>query len=106
MIAVDLVAAAKSGDQDAFQQHDAAWDANAREIAAFLSGANPHWPESDVYDLLSQHLTLTKNEAVARLEQNWEADIAAFDAIFTEILTLSDALADGLVTQFPDRFAA
>jgi len=106
MIAVDLVAAAKSGDQDAFQQHDAAWDANAKEIASFLSGANPHWPESDVYDLLNQHLTLTKSEAVARLEQDWEADIAAFDAIFTEIMTLSDALADGLVAQFPDRFAA
>jgi hypothetical protein len=59
-----------------------------------------------VYDLINQHLTLTKNEAVARLEQDWEADVAAFDAIFTEILTLSDALSDGLVAQFPDRFAA
>jgi hypothetical protein len=106
MIAVDLVAAARSGDQDAFQQHDAAWNANGREIAAFLSSANPHWPESDVYDLLNQHLTLTKNEAVARLEQDWEADVAAFDAIFTEILTLSDALSDGLVAQFPVRLAA
>jgi hypothetical protein len=78
MIAVDLVAAARSGDQDAFQQHDAAWDANGREIAAFLSGANPHSRESDVYDLLNQHLTLTMNEAVAgpdrRLARPCEGD--------------------------------
>jgi hypothetical protein len=106
MIAVDLIAAAKSGDQETFQQQDAAWDANAREIAGFLAGANPHWPENDVYDLLTQHLTLTKNEVVARLEQDWEADVNAFDEIFTEIMTLSDALADGLVAQFPEKFEA
>jgi hypothetical protein len=29
-----------------------------------------------------------------------------FDQILTEILTLSDVLADGIVKQFPDRFAA
>ena len=103
-IAVELIDAAKSGDQPAFQEKDAAWDANARAIASFLSGANPHWPEQDVYDLLNLHLALTKNEVVARIEQNWEADVAAFDEIFTEILTLSDALADGLVAQFPEKF--
>jgi hypothetical protein len=103
-IAVELIDAAKSGDGPRFQEKDAAWDANAREIASFLSAANPHWPEQDVYDLLNLHLTLTKNEVVARLEQNWEADVAAFDEIFTEILTVSDALADGVVAQFPEKF--
>ena len=106
MIAVELIEAAKAGDQDTFQEKDAAWDGNIREIAAFLSGANPHWPENDVYDLLNLHLTLTKKEVVARLEQNWEADVAAFDEIFTEIMTVSDALSDGLVAQFPERFEA
>lgn len=105
-IAVELIDAAKSGDEPRFQERDAAWDSNAREIASFLSGANPHWPEQDVYDLLNLHLTLTKNEVVARLEQKWEADVAAFDEILTEILTVSDVLADGLVAQFPDRFGA
>jgi len=105
-IAVELIAAAKSGDQATFQEQDSAWDANAREIASFLSGANPHWPEKDVYDLLNLHLTLTKKEAVARLEGNWGADADAFDEIFTEILTVSDALSDGLVAQFPEKFQA
>ena len=100
MIAVELIDAAKSGDEAKFADQDAAWDSNAREIAAFLSGANPHWPEGDVYDLLNLHLSLTKGEAVARLEQNWDADVAAFDEIFTEILTVADALSDGLVKQF------
>ncbi len=77
---------------------------NAGEIASFLSKANPHWPEDDVVDLLNQHLVLTKGEAVARLEQRWEDDIEAFDQIFTEILTVSDVLAAGIVKQFPEKF--
>src|SRR5262245_7947457 len=61
LIAVDLVAAAKSGDDAAFAQHDARWTANIREIAQFLAGANANWPEGDVFDLLALHLKLTKD---------------------------------------------
>jgi hypothetical protein len=59
-----------------------------------------------VRDLLGQHLSLTKGEAVARLQEDWDADVAAFDDIFTEILTMADALTDGIVAQFPERFVA
>jgi hypothetical protein len=104
MIAVDLVAAAKSGDQAAFAAHDARWTANVEEIAGFLAGANPNWPKKDLVDLLSLHLKLTKDEAVARITGAWAADIKAFDDIFTEIMVVADALNDGLAAQFPDRF--
>jgi hypothetical protein len=106
MIAVDLVAAAKSGDQRALATHDARWTANIGEIAAFLAGANPNWPEKDVLDLLALHLKLTKDETVARIAGDWDADVKAFDDIFTEIMVLADALHDGIATQFPDRFVA
>jgi hypothetical protein len=104
LIAVDLVAAAKSGDDSAFQQHDRRWSDNATEIARFLAGANPNWPEKDVSDLLALHLKLTKDEVVARLQQDWAADVKAFDDIFNEIMVLADALNDGLVAQFPEKF--
>ncbi len=104
MVAVELIEAAKTGDQEKFADADQRWDQNARDIASFLSSANPNWPERDVVDLLSQHLKLTKDEATARLQQRWEDDIEAFDQIFTEILTVSDVLSTGIVKQFPDRF--
>lgn len=104
MIAVDLIEAAKSGDSERFATEDAKWSRNAEEIADLLSGANPNWPKDDVVDLLGLHLSLTKQEAVARLEQKWDADVEAFDQIFTEILTVADVLADGIVKQFPERF--
>lgn len=104
MVAVELIDAAKAGDEGRFADADHRWDQNARDIAALLSSANPNWPEHDVVDLLNQHLTLTKNEATARLEQRWDDDIEAFDQILTEILTVSDVLCTGIVKQFPDRF--
>ncbi len=106
MIAVELIAAAKAGDTTRFEEQDSLWTKNAEEIAELLSGANPNWVKDDVVDILGIHLKLTKDEAVARMEAKWEADVAAFDQILTEILTLSDVLADGIVKQFPDRFAA
>jgi hypothetical protein len=104
LIAVDLVAAAKSGNQAKFQEEDDRWTRNAEQIADLLSGANPSWPKADVVDLLGQHLALTKDETVARLQQNWDADVEAFDQIFTEILTVADVLTSGLIKQFPQRF--
>src|SRR6266852_5383937 len=104
LIAVDLIAAAKAGQQDKFQEHDQRWTQNALDIAVFLAGANPNWPAKDVADLLNLHLSLTKKEAVARLTEKWEEDIAAFDDIFTEIMTVSDTLSEGIIKQFPGKF--
>ena len=104
MIAVDLVAAAKSGDDAAFAKHDQRWTDNVGEIARFLAGANPNWPEKDVLDLLTLHLKLTKDEAVARIKGDYAADVKAFDDIFNEIMVLADALNDGIAAQFPEKF--
>jgi hypothetical protein len=67
-------------------------------------GRIPNWPKNDLLDLLNLHLTLTKGEVVARLQQDLEKDVEAFDDIFTEILTVADALSDGIVKQFPERY--
>jgi hypothetical protein len=104
LIAVDLLTAAKAGDDAEFGKQDQRWSQNAEEIATLLSGANPYWPRRDLVDLLNLHLKLTKDEAVARLGANWAADVSAWDDIFTEIMTVSDTLADGVILQFPERF--
>jgi hypothetical protein len=106
LIAVDLVAAAKAGDGKAFKTQDKRWTRNAEDIAALLAGANPYLTKRDVVDILYLHLSLTKDEAVARLEKDFAKDAATFDQIVTEILTLSDALSQAIVKQFPQKFAA
>jgi hypothetical protein len=106
LIAVEMIAAVRNGNDEKFEQEDARWTTNAEEIAGLLSGANPNWPKADLVDLLGQHLALTKNEVVARLQQKYDDDVLAFDQIYTEILTVSDVLSDGLVKQFAGRMGS
>ena len=40
---------------------------------------------------MHKHLDLTTEEAVARLQGNWSADVAAYDQIHRHILHMSDS---------------
>lgn len=103
-IAVDLIKAAKASDKAGQQQADTRWQQNAVQIADFLSKANPNWPRATLVDLMKMHLSTTTNEVVARLSKDWEGDVRAFDAVYDHILKMSDALSEGIVTQFPQKF--
>jgi len=56
--------------------------------------------------MMKMHLSTTTNEVVARLNKKWEDDVVAFDEVYNHILKMSDAIADGIVKQFPDKFRA
>jgi hypothetical protein len=104
-IAVDLIKAAKAADKAGQQKADAAWQQNGVAIADFLSKANPNWPRATLVDLMRVHLSTTTAEVVARLNKNWEEDVRAYDEVYRHILMMSDALSDGIIKQFPDKFA-
>jgi hypothetical protein len=104
LIAADLIAAAKTGDQAKIAAEQARWQANADDIATFLSKANPQqWKRTD-RAMLNEHLRLTTQEVVARLEGNWAADVAAYDRIHQHALGMADTLSTGIAAQFPKRF--
>jgi hypothetical protein len=106
LIAADLLAAAKAGVAVKVEKVTTTWYANADEISAFLAKANPtYWPLDAVKHHMRTHLDLTLEEAVARLKGNWAADVAAYDKVHVAILEMSDALAAGIVGQFPEKFA-
>jgi hypothetical protein len=105
LIAADLVNAAKSGDAAKVADAKGRWYANADAIAAFLNQANPeHWSLDDMQGMMHDHLDLTLAEAVARLQNDWPADIAAYDRVHTQILLMADMLAAGIIDQFPEQF--
>ena len=103
-IAVDIIKHAKAGDKAAQQAADAKWRQNGDAIATFLSKANPNWPKAALASMMNMHLSTTTDEVVARLTKNWDADVRAFDAVYTHILMMADALSDGIIKQFPDKF--
>jgi hypothetical protein len=104
-IAVDIVKAAKAGDKAGQQAADARWQKNAVDIADFLSKANPNWPRATLVDMMKTHLSTTAAELTARLNKQWDQDARAFDAVYDHILKMSDALSDGIVKQFPQKFS-
>ncbi|MGH2783208.1 MAG: hypothetical protein ACRDLA_17720 [Thermoleophilaceae bacterium] len=105
LIAADLVAAARAGDQAAVADAQSRWTANADEIAGFLASANPRsWTLDEMRAMMHEHLRLTTNEALARLQGEWAADVAAYDQIHLQALEMADMLATGIVEQFPRRF--
>lgn len=105
LIAADLIAAAKAGDQAKVAAEQERWRRNAREIAAFLSRANPrNWKRAVLTAMLYEHLRLTTAEVVARLKGDWNADVASYDRIHLHALGMADALSTGIVKQFQRRF--
>lgn len=106
LIAADLIAVAQKGDGAGVSAQQARWTKNADEIAALLSSANPRfWKLGAMKTMMHEHLRLTTDEVVARLKGDWAADVRAYDRVEREILQMSEMLADGLVGQFPSRFA-
>ncbi len=107
LTAVDLLGAAKSGDTAKFDDANKRWYDNANQIAAFLNSANPdNWPLGDMQDMMKSHLDLTLEEATARLNGDWTGDVTAYDKVHDEILQMADMLTEGIIKQFPDKFAA
>lgn len=105
LIAADILDAAKRGDSAGVEEANARWHANADEIADFLAAANPkQWPQADMREMMAGHLEWTLNEAVARLNQDWDADVAAYDHVHVDILHMGDMLSIGIIKQFPGRF--
>ncbi len=103
VIATEVVDAAKSNSKqlDAAQKK---WSANGKDIAAFLSSANPNWPKQTLENMLETHLVLTTGEVVGRLNKDWAADIKSYDEGHLHMLMLADALTDGITKQFAAKF--
>ena len=106
LIAADVIAAAKKGDQSALATEQAAGRRTPTRSRHSSRTANPRaWKPAETRAMMRSHLGLTTDEVVARLQQDWTADVRAYDRIHLQILHMADMLSDGLVAQFPNRFA-
>jgi hypothetical protein len=104
--AAALLDAAKNGTPADVDAASAAWYANADEIAEFLGAANPrNWPVEEMKAMMKEHLDLTLAEATHRLQGDFAQDVADYDEIHFQILHMADMLSDGIIAQFPSKFA-
>jgi hypothetical protein len=54
--------------------------------------------------MMKDHLDATTQEVLARLNENWEADVSAYDAVHEQAVAMADMLSSGIIAQFPRRF--
>jgi hypothetical protein len=103
-VAVDILSAAKAGDNTGVQSASDRWYANADEIADFLAGANPNLSQDEMRAMMRKHLDDTLAEAVNELQGDYAAGVQDYDSIHEHILMMSDTLSDAIMQQFPRRF--
>lgn len=99
-----VVDAAKTNNKANLDKYNKLWYGNADEIANFLAAANPNWSESELKNMLHKHLGFVTTQVVARLNNDWKADVAAFDKGEEHMIMFADILANGIIKQFPDKF--
>jgi hypothetical protein len=103
--AVDVLVAAKSGDQNKLAQVEAAWFANGRQIADFLHAANPRFLTLEAArQMMKEHLDQVIEQAVDELNGDYAASARAYGPYIRHILEMADMISGGIIKQFPARF--
>jgi hypothetical protein len=101
----NVLAAAKAKDQAKLAAAKTAWYANADEIAAFLSAANPSaWTPAATQEMMKTHLDLTLAEAVDQLQGHYPESVADYDKVHDAMMKMADMLSSGIIQQFPKQF--
>ncbi len=78
---------------------------NATDIATFLNSANPkNWPKETLVSLLMTHGTQHVAQIDDVIAKDYGGEASVWDAMRTHINTIADALAGGIVKQFPKKF--
>lgn len=106
VLAAQLVKESKAGETAAAAETERRWYANGNEIAAFLNSINPFWGRAEMERMWREHLDLVKAQAVARLNGEYETEIARYDEGEQLLLRMADVLTAGIVRQFPCFYAA
>lgn len=100
----DYLDATKDGSKQAADAATSKLLANADAIAAFLAGANPHWPEATLRGLLSAHAAHHMQQIQQLHAGEYTAEARTWAAMAAHMYVIADALADGLAAQFPEKF--
>lgn len=77
--------------------------ANAGEIATFLAGANPNWPEDTLRGLLLAHGGHHAQQIQQIMAGDTQGEAATWKTMQAHMDTIADALAAGIAKQFPQK---
>ena len=88
------------GNSAAITDTERKWYQNATQLATFLSNINPYWDIKTLQNLFYNHLDMTKDEILKRLNNQYAADVYQYDFIEYHALMIADIMASGILEQF------
>jgi len=97
----EATVAGNSVQQDAALAH---LGSNADDIAAFLSGANPHLPKDTVRGLIAAHGAHHVLQITQFKEKDYVHEVETWKIMKQHVYVIADALTTALATQFPSKF--
>lgn len=100
-----LISAAHEGQTQRAEALNKRWYQNADQLALAYAALNPNYNAGEVRRLLHTHLDQTNREVALRLAGDYRRDVANFDQIEDHGLHMADYFTQGIVRQFPRRFA-
>jgi hypothetical protein len=103
-IAAEVINAAKVGDEYTLKIVNEKWYDNANEIAMFLCTTNHKLDCYSIRMMMRYHLKLTSDEAICRINRDYDNDIIITDKVHKEIRVMSDMIYEAIVKQFPNKF--
>lgn len=104
LIGEEVIKALKSGNTAVLEEANKRWYENADDISEFLNNVNPGWELAPMKMMMHEHLKLTSDVVVQRVNKNYAADVVAHDKAREEILVMADMLSEGLLKQYPEKF--
>lgn len=99
-LVVNLVISYIEGNSADITETERKWYENATQLATFLSSINPYWDIKTLQNLFYNHLDMTKDQILKRLNNQYAADVYLYDFIEYHALMIADIMADGIIKQF------
>ncbi|WP_367568231.1 LysM peptidoglycan-binding domain-containing protein [Lacrimispora sp.] len=103
-LANEYMTATREGNTTAAAGIEGQWSENADQIANVLSNMNSNWAEEEWRNMLSDHIELLKRDASDMISGNFADSINTFADIEGNALEMADAMAQGIVAQFPQYY--
>jgi len=89
-----------TGNKSTITEVEKKWYENANQLATFLSTINPYWDQQMLQNLFYNHLDMTKDEILKRLNNEYAAEVYLYDFIEYHTQMIAEIMANGIIKQF------
>ena len=93
----DLTEAIQANDQHRADEIYQEWHQNAHDMAAFLSGINPYWSESQWNELLDSYLRMMYQQIIMVLTKDYAKGVDIFDRSLYHSMLIADYFSEGIM---------